>query len=86
MKKVSNVLLKTSPVNSMSQSIYEYDDNHYIASYLRYTRSTEYWGNRNIHTWRLVWVVVNKQDLKPLVGGTSRKETIETFKKYYGEN
>lgn len=82
MKKVPNILLQTSPVNEMSRSCYELDDEHYVASYLKYVRSTEYWGSRDIHTWRLVWVVVNKENLKPFVGGVSRKEAIKNFEKY----
>lgn len=83
MKKLPNIVFKfkSSPENERSESCYELDSEHLVLSYMRYAKSTEYWGRNNIHTLKLTWVVMEKNTFLPLAYGDSRKQAIQNFRK-----
>lgn len=79
MKRAGNITITTQHVKTQTLSCYELNDAYYVASYLRYVRSTEYFGQRDIYVWKTVWGVIDKSTLRIIAGSNSRKKAIARF-------
>lgn len=79
MKKVPNITITTQYVNTQTLSCYELNDTHYVASYLNYMRTTEYFGQRDIYVWKTFWAVIDRNSFALVTRSNSRKKAIERF-------